>query len=307
MSAPPRATPSEFRRAFEGPLVRLGVSLDALRGRWEPSSGSPTQFYRAFAQVRRPLGDLARQPLEPSGAELEALGGIYPGFEPSTWSVTTLARAWLALEIPEEHVEPWLHQLLRHAELGEQVAVYRSLYALAEPQRFAVQVAEGVRTNMVDVFDSVALHNPIAPWLLDEAGWLQLVLKAVFMARPLYRIVGLDARWTPAIASAAVDYANERWSAGRDVHPELWRLVAPSREPQAVAALERARASSDAATSRAAAWALGDRDPAHWPDSPVPDSEPEGWRRIGRDAEQRAQATPKRDVLYPSPLSKDPR
>jgi len=307
VTPPSRASPETFRTAFAAPLVRLGIELDALRGRWQPGDARPVQFYRSFAQVRRPLGPLAREPLSPTDAELASLASIYPGFDARTWSVATLARAWLLLQVPEPQMDPWIHQLLRHAEVGEQVAVYRSLWALPQAPRFAAQVAEGVRTNMVDVFDAVALDNPIARWLLDEPGWLQLVLKAVFMARPLHRIVGLDERWTESLASSALDYAQERWSAGRSVHPELWRVVAPSRDPAAQQALQRARADPDPETARAASWALGERAPALWPEGGLPVDEAAGWLRIGREAEARRDAAATRDVLYPSPLPDAPK
>ena len=54
-----------------------------------------------------------------------------------------------------------------------------------------------------------------------------MILKAIFIERPLYKIYGLDKRMNKPLAEMLVAYVNERWAAGRDVTPELWRLVVP--------------------------------------------------------------------------------
>ncbi|MEN0063503.1 MAG: EboA domain-containing protein [Myxococcota bacterium] len=284
MPSPVRAQPEAFSAAFASPLRRVGVDLNAVRQGWSPD-GSSIRFYRAFAQVRRALPERANPDL--TAEEVAALSTLYPGFEPDTFPLPVLARVWLMLNLPASDVYPVVSKLLTHAEIGEQVAIYRGIYALAEPDRFAAQVAEGVRTNMVDIFDAVALHNPVAPWLLDEVGWTQLVLKAVFMARPLYRIVGLDERRSQALADRAVDYAHERWSAGRSVTPELWRLVAEFGHHET---LKRAAASAEPLVVKAATLAQ------------VGPPEASAWRSIGESAEAQATVAATRDVLYPSPI-----
>ncbi len=137
-----------------------------------------------------------------------------------------------------------------------------------------------MRTNIVDVFDAVAIHNPIAPCLLDEVGWHQLVLKALFLGRPLFRIHDLDARRTPDLARAALDYARERWAAGRPISPELWRLLAGHADLAPAEDLDRAEASADAADDSLTAEAVRlvregvtdrlpwDRIGRHWEDAP---------------------------------------
>jgi len=51
------------------------------------------------------------------------------------------------------------------------------------------------------------------------------VLKAIFMERPIHRIVGLDDRKNQKLAAILYDFVHERWSANRAVTPELWRLM----------------------------------------------------------------------------------
>jgi hypothetical protein len=65
-------------------------------------------------------------------------------------------------------------------------------------------------------------------------------VKALFIGSSLWPIQGLDQRANPHLARMLVDFAHERWAAGRAVSPELWRCVAPHADPQGMAALQRA-------------------------------------------------------------------
>ena len=51
---------------------------------------------------------------------------------------------------------------------------------------------------------------------------------------------------TPTLARMLVDFAHERWAAGRSVTPELWRFVAPYADASQRADLERVIESDDA-------------------------------------------------------------
>ena len=74
-----------------------------------------------------------------------------------------------------------------------------------------------------------------------------MVLKALFVDSALAPITGLDERANPELARILIDYARERWAAGRPVTPELWRPVKPFMEDPAIKAeLDRARAEGHA-------------------------------------------------------------
>jgi hypothetical protein len=162
--------------------------------------------------------------------ERAALQDIRRGLDVSEWANERLIRSWWLLQLPSENEELYVGRIInlfKAAEMKEQVALYGSLPLLAYPQRFVSQAAEGVRTNMEVVFDAVVLHNPFPSEYMENAAWNQLVLKAFFMERPVNEIIGLDERTNHELADILVDYAHERWAAGRPVDPLLWRPVAP--------------------------------------------------------------------------------
>jgi len=82
------------------------------------------------------------------------------------------------------------------------------------------------------------------------------VLKALFIGAALEPIQGLDERANPELARILLDFAHERWAAGRAVPAELWRCVGPFAEGAAVDDLFRVFQSKDKQERRAAETAL---------------------------------------------------
>ena len=111
------------------------------------------------------------------------------------------------------------------ADMNEQAALYASFAVLPFPEEFTSRTAEGIRTNITVVFDAIALDNPYPADFLEDAPWNQMVLKAAFMDRPMYRIYGLQKRANADLAKIISDFAHERWAASRVVSPEFWRPV----------------------------------------------------------------------------------
>jgi len=212
-------------------------------------------LYLAVGLAPRKVGkaDLALTEAELADAEI-ARSGWWPG----DWSVDQAARLLLLLSAPgdAERFAQRLEQLLNTSDVGEAMAFYRGLPLYPEPERYAARAAEGVRTNMKGVFESVAHHNPYPVAHLSEGAWNQMVLKALFIGTRLHPIRDLEARSNPALREMLVDYAHERWAAGRDVSPELWRCVGPVADDRALDDLERVLTSGADVERRAAALAL---------------------------------------------------
>lgn len=185
------------------------------------------QLFLAFGTASRFFGKESMQLKEKDLLEADQLR---KGFQPGNWTPLQAARTYLLLFLPHENAIDYvstLDKLFETADMEEQQALYGALPLLPHPQALSRRAAEGIRTNITAVFDAIALHNPYPADYLDEAAWNQMLLKAVFMQRPLYKIYGADERANPELSRMLVDFAHERWAAGRKVMPELWRFVGP--------------------------------------------------------------------------------
>ena len=185
---------------------------------------SAADFYLTFNLIHRKI---SQNPLDYSDSEFQFWNSVYPGFNKHWWDSRTVIRAYLILGIPSDVMEKVLDNLFTTGDIGELESLYRILYLLPDGAKFQMRAAEGIRTNMTRVFDAIALDNPYPSEYFNEGQWNQMVLKAIFMDRPLYRIIGLDGRRNPDLCRIASDFAHERWAASRQVTPELWRLTGP--------------------------------------------------------------------------------
>ena len=190
------------------------------------STGTNPAFFLAFSQASR---FFKKESLKLTEAERIQASALVDGFEPAHWDLLQTTRTYLLLQFCPEK-EAWLkavNQLFETGDMNEQQALYAALPVLPYPEELLTRAIDGCRTNMTLVFDAIALNNPYPAKYFPEANWNQLVLKSIFMQRPLYRIQQLDERRNLALADIASDFAHERWAAGRPVMPELWRLVVP--------------------------------------------------------------------------------
>ena len=190
------------------------------------SESTPSKFFLAFSQASR---FFKKDKLTLSAASMEQANELLAGFQPEYWDELQTARTVLMLSYPQEN-ETWfaaMNQLFETADMYEHQALFAALPLMPFQEDLIPRAIDGLRTNISLVFDAIALNNPFPAKYFPEANWNQMVLKAIFMQRPLYRIQGLEERRNPALAAIARDFAHERWAAGRDVMPEIWRLVAP--------------------------------------------------------------------------------
>jgi hypothetical protein len=75
---------------------------------------------------------------------------------------------------------------------------------------------------MRPVFEAIACDNPYPANHFDDTAWNQLVIKAVFVEAPVWRIWGLDSRLSEELSRMALDLVEEKRSAGRQIPPQLW-------------------------------------------------------------------------------------
>jgi len=234
---------------------------------------------RAVGLAPRKIG---RQPLQLDASEMAAARACRAGLDASDWTMEQAGRVLFALA-SYEHAQATfadrLDALVRSGEIGEQIALLRGLPLYPGSGGLLSIAGEGIRSAMQPVYEAVAHRNPFPLEEFTEAMWNQMVVKALFIGSTLAPIQGIDERRNGELARMLLDYAHERWAAGRPVSPELWRCVGPF----AVAGddfddLLRVFSSGEATERRAAALALAE--------CPTPqalvalEATPELWREI---------------------------
>lgn len=188
-------------------------------------NGIDRKLFLAFGMAPRKVGKSSISLPEELLSEADQLRSKWT---PQNWTADQWVRTYFLLALaqhPVETFEAGLNDLFDGAEMNELVALYGALPLYPDPISHALRAAEGIRTNMSLVFDAVALDNPYPTDYMSQAAWNQMYLKAAFMTRPMYRIQGVLERANEELARIILDYAHERWSAGRKVIPEIWRAI----------------------------------------------------------------------------------
>ena len=219
---------------------------------------SEKELYLAFSLAPRFTG---KAPLALTESQLQQARQLRPGFNPAGWTADQAARTLLLLLAPHHSPAEYtalLGRLFGTANLEELGTLYAALPLLPYPENYVMRAAEGVRTATTSVFDAIALNNPYPHDYLPQEAWNQMILKAVFNARPLHLIHGLDDRRNEPLARMLLDYAHERWAAGRTLTPEVWRLVGPYLTADTLSDVQRLLRSDNALQVQAGTLALAE-------------------------------------------------
>lgn len=253
------AAPREFlyqlleRRSSRAELAWLSATSREIASLVDPASSEfPTRISLASRHV-------PRGPLAPSAADLDQAREILEGWNPERWSLLDAARVCLVLsrsDLAGPGGVRAIEECFRYADVGELVALHRSLALVPNPQRLAWRAGEGCRSSMRSVYEAAACDTPLPFTVFDDVAWRQLVIKALFVEAPLWRVFGLDRRLDAELARMALDLADERRSAGRPVRHELWLCLGAFGGERGRVALERELGVSDPIARRAAAIGL---------------------------------------------------
>lgn len=197
------------------------------------SDGAPERDLHIFLGLApRKLG---KADLVLTDADLAAADAAHKGWDPRGWSIDGAARVVALLNTSGNRpFSERFKDLRRTADVAEMIALYRGLPLYPEPAALDFEVGEALRSHIRAVFEAVAHHNPYPRDHFDEHRWNHMILKALFIDSTLSPIVGLTERANPELARILVDYAHERWAAGRPVTPELWIPVKPFRNDPAI-------------------------------------------------------------------------
>jgi hypothetical protein len=183
---------------------------------------SSSSFFITFGMVNKKID---RTTIQFSEEQLSTLKSFEPAFNPDLWTLDQLCRLALVLSLDTASSKSKIETLVDASDMRELVTIYKSLIFLENAEEFMMKAIDGIRTNMIDVFDSIALNNSYPSKYFSEDAWNQVILKAIFNERPIYKIIGLEERNNQKLADILHDYAHERWAAGRRVTPELWRMM----------------------------------------------------------------------------------
>ncbi len=239
----------------------LGTLLSADSWLWLKEKGAAVNtpgsnaLAVAFAVMPRKTG---KAPIAITAEERKELARIRPLFSIAGWTADRLARVWLLLQLDAQDQEQYIRrieQLFPAAEMNELAALYAALPLLAYPEVWKHRCTEGIRSNIGLVLEAVICNNPYPAEQLPDGAWNQLVLKAFFTEKRVDEIVDMDKRANEDLAQTLLDFAHERWAAGRAAPPLLWRCVAPFLNKKNFADLERAFNSENSLDQEAAALA----------------------------------------------------
>ena len=175
------------------------------------------------------------------------------GVSLTLWNQLELLRVALLLarqDLAADHFSSDFEALFRFADEGESCALYRAIPLLPDPARFVWRAGEGCRSNMLPIFNAVALDSPFPAKYFDDTAWNQLVMKAVFVETQIDRIQGLDNRLSPELTRMALDFAAERKSAGRTLISGFW-LIPGDHQKEALAEMIKGRWADSSAEEQA--------------------------------------------------------
>lgn len=258
-----RQTEYDYKKMRAAILTWLEKKLDEEAIDWLKTTGEKLAdypedwlLYTSFSAVPRHTG---KHTLSFSDEELEKAESIRKNWQPIDWTADQLGRVYLILNFAENGEDEFLEKIEKiflTSDMGEAVALYKGIPLYPHQEQFKKRAAEGVRSNMTNVFNAVAHHNPYPAEYMDEGAWNQVVLKALFVESALYKIVGIDERANKTLAKMLVEYAHERWSADREVSPELWRPVGPFIDDEFIDDIEKVLDHPDKIHKQAALLAL---------------------------------------------------
>ena len=239
-------------------------------------------FFISFALINKKI---PRDHLQLSPAKIQTIHLKYPEFNIENWTLDQLCRFSLLMYYPLLSVES-LTKLISVADTREQISIFKSIPYLENASHFAPIVVNGIRTNIVDVFDAITLKNPYPASYFSQDEWNQMILKAVFMERPIYQIKDIDQRKNEKLAHILFDYARERWAASRRVTPELWRMISGYITEKLFVEMIKKMAEGNAQDQKAMLKLIQESNldaAQQWLNSQSTQIEPISWDQIGSD------------------------
>jgi hypothetical protein len=177
-----------------------------------------------FAEASRRVG-AARLALDAD--EVAALAQLGLDWSVDTWCVDDAVRVAALLVVAQRapaEVEAFIVRRRRCGDTRQRAAIVRALPLLPDAQQWVALALQARRGDVRAVLEALACDNPYPSVHFHAVHFEELVMAALEAELPLARMVGLAARVTERLSSAAAHVAAARRAAGRRSPPDLWRL-----------------------------------------------------------------------------------
>ena len=104
-------------------------------------------------------------------------------------------------------------------------AILRALPLVPRPKRFLDVAVLAVLSPNARLFDAICFDNPYPARYFDEETYNHMVERALFMDRPLERVIGLRSRRGAPLSRVANGYADSRRAGGRSLPDDFGILT----------------------------------------------------------------------------------
>jgi hypothetical protein len=202
-------------------------------------------FYLAFSSLTRyfnsDLYPLTQQDIIDAKA-------IHPNWDINGFSKKDMAQLVIFLSLPTIDKDEYISivsRLFYVGDIGELKLLYSNIFLFPFQEEFVSIATEGIRSNIKDVFEAIALNNIYPSLYFTEKQWNQMILKAIFNSSSISNIIGLSSRANITLSQQISDYAHERWAAGRNINPEIWQITSFAYTEQLLADYNKLLNSSD--------------------------------------------------------------
>lgn len=181
------------------------------------------RLVKAYSLAGKVIAEVGKNPSE------EVFYALPPTLRVSKNANVLWARAiTLGLFATQNEADTFAKQLkllFQTASGVELVMLFKILPTLPFHKVHIELLREGLRSNVSEVFDSIALGNPYPAEVLPDEAFNQLVLKSAFNSKPFSEIIGLQQRKNPELLRMLGDFIAERTAAGRAVSEEWVALL----------------------------------------------------------------------------------
>ena len=168
-----------------------------------------------FAEASRRVG---AAPLALTDTEQTALARAGVDWSLAAWCVDDVVRVatlLLTAQRAPAEVEGFMLRRRRYGDVRQRAALMRALPLLPDARQWLAIALEARRADVRAVLEALACDNPYPAAHFHALHFDDLVMAALEADLPLARIVGLGARVTDQLASAAARVAETRRAAGR--------------------------------------------------------------------------------------------